>query len=256
MHSYKNLLLLAAFLLPIASYAQVTETTDTSGAGHVDVRMDALSLGLNQEAAAPNQYQALAAGTTIVSAGLTDNFDFQVGSQLFLRTTFSASNIDHTETGMGNVSTRFKWTFWKDEATGQALAVIPYVEFPTHSQFGGSQYLQGGLIIPWSMKIGLGSTAAAMIEWDQLRNTQNTAYVSRFYSSSYLRWDLGKTFGAYTEATLSDSTGGSSSFTGTLGAGATLSISHNFEWDFEESKVIGNSRSAWTEVLRFRWKLL
>ncbi len=255
MHSIKKLLQLFIFLLPALTFAQVTETTTTSGAGHVDVKMDALSVGLNQEAAAPNQYQALAAGTTIVSAGLTDNFDFQVGTQLFLRSTFTVAKIDHTETGMGNVGARFKWTFWKDDASGQALALIPYVKFPTHSQFGGSQHLLGGLILPWSMKLGLGTTAAAMVEWDQLRNITNTAYESRFYTSGYLRWDLGKFFGAYTEATMSDSTHSSSSFTGTLGAGATLTISHNFEWDFEESKVIGNGRSAWTEVLRFRWKL-
>ena len=252
---FRKLAVLVLLLSPLWLIAQVTETAYTSGAGHVDAKMDAVSIGLNQSAATPNQYQALAAGTTIVSAGLTDNLDFQVGAQLFLRSTFAVAGIDHTETGMGNVAARTKWTFWKDEASGQALAIIPYVQFPTHSQFGGSQFLQGGLILPWSMKIGAGATAAAMVEWDQLRNITNSGYVSKFYTSGYLRWDLGKVFGAYTEATMSDSTQGHSSFAGTLGAGATLSLSNNFEWDFEESRVIGKGRSAWTEVLRFRWKM-
>lgn len=243
------------FVLPLFLEAQVTETTDTSGAGRVDVKMNVLSIGLNQAAATPNEYQALAAGTTLVSAGLTDNLDFQLGAELFLRSTFSVAGIDHTETGMGNVLARTKWTFWKDDMLGQALSIIPYVTFPTHSQFGGSKNLQGGLILPYSMKVGAGVSAAAMLEWDQLRNVTNTAYVSRIYTSGYLRWDLGKIFAAYTEATLSDATQGAYRFTGTLGAGATLSISNNLQWDFEESKVIGNGRSAWTEVLRFKWKM-
>jgi hypothetical protein len=62
--------------------------------------------------------------------------------------------------------------------------------------------------------------------------------------------------GAYAEATLGLSTAGSSSDTGTVGAGATLSVSKDFQWDFEVSKVIGPGRNQWTEVLRFRWKIL
>ena len=82
---FRKLAVLVLLLSPLWLIAQVTETAYTSGAGHVDAKMDAVSIGLNQSAATPNQYQALAAGTTIVSAGLTDNLDFQVGAQLFLR---------------------------------------------------------------------------------------------------------------------------------------------------------------------------
>ena len=43
--------------------------------------------------------------------------------------------------------------------------------------------------------------------------------------------------------------------TGTVGGGATLSLSKNFQWDFEVSKVVGTGRNAWAEELRFRWML-
>jgi hypothetical protein len=141
-------------------------------------------------------------------------------------------------------------------SSGQAAAIIPYVMLPTNSAAVGNDKVEGGLILPWSMDIAAGTKAAAMIEWDEFRNISNTRYDARWYGSAYLKWELAKTLGAYVETTLSDSTAGSSTATGTLGGGATLSINKNFQWDFEVSRVIGSGRSTWAESLRFRWRLL
>jgi hypothetical protein len=120
----------------------------------------------------------------------------------------------------------------------------------------GNNSVEGGLILPWSVDIATGTKAGAMVEWDEFRNVANTRYDTRWYGSAYIKWELGSTIGAYAETTLSDSTAGAATFAGTAGGGATLAISKNFEWDFEVSKVLGSGRSAWAEVLRFRWKLI
>lgn len=253
--SLPSVLLLAACFAP-GLRAQVTETTQTIEPGGVLMRMDAISFGIDPDTTAPNQYRALALGTTIVSAGLTSTLDAEVGAQLFLRNTFSTNGTDHTDSGVGDVMLRTKWTFWRDPSSGEAAAVIPYVMVPTNSSAVGNNSVEGGVILPWSMDIGAGAKAAAMVEWDEFRNVANTRYDTRWYSSAYLKWELGSTLGAYAEATLSDSTAGSSTFAGTAGGGATLSISKNFEWDFEVSRVLGSGRSAWAEVLRFRWRIL
>jgi hypothetical protein len=249
-------LLILALAFAAGLRAQVTETTQTIEPGGVLLRMDALSLGIQPDTSAPNQYHALGLGTSILYAGLTDSIDMEIGTQLFLRDTFSQSGSDHTESGVGDVTLRPKWTFWRDPASGQAAAVVPYVMIPTDSKAVGNNSVQGGVIVPWSMDIAPGLKAAAMAEWDELRNVGNTRYDTRWYGSAYIKWDLGHTLGAYAEATLSDSTAGSSSFAGTMGAGATLSVSSHFEWDFEVSKVLGPGRNAWAEVLGFRWKIL
>lgn len=250
-----SVLVLAAGLAP-SLRAQVTETTQTIEPGSVLMRMDAISFGLKPDTSAPNQYKALALGTTIVSAGVTDTLDAEVGAQLFLRDTFSTAGSDHTDSGVGDVSLRAKWTFWRDPSSGEAAAIIPYVMLPTNSSAVGNNSVEGGVILPWSWDIAAGTKAAAMVEWDEFRNVANTRYDTRWYGSAYIKWDLGSTLGAYAETTLSASTAGSSSFAGTVGGGATLSISKNFQWDFEASRVLGSGRSAWAEVLRFRWKIL
>lgn len=236
--------------------AQVTESPKTIEPGGVQMRMDAISLGLSQDTAAPNQYKALALGTTIVAAGITDSFDFEVGTQLFLRDTFSTAGNEHTQSGIGDVTLRPKWMFWKDASSGEEAAIVPYVMLPTHSRAVGNDSVEGGVIIPWSRDVAAGLKAEAMVEWDEFRNVSNTRYDTRWYGSAAAQWDLDGRIGAYAETTLSLSTAGSSAYTGTLGAGATLSISRDFQWDFEVSKVLGPGRNAWTEVLRFRWKIL
>ena len=236
--------------------AQVTETTQTIEPGGILLRMDAFSLGIAPDTTAPNQYRALALGTSILSAGLSNTVDMELGTQFFLRDTFSRGGNDQTESGIGDVTLRPKWTFWRDPSSGQAAAIIPYVMLPTNSKAVGNDSLQYGVILPWSMDIAAGTKAAAMFEWDELRNVANTRYDTRWYGSAYLKWNLGSTLGAYAETTLSDSTAGSSTFAGTVGGGATLAVSHGFEWDLEVSRVLGSGRSAWAEVLRFRWKIL
>lgn len=251
---------LLAFLLAFAApalRAQVTEPTQTIAPGAVLLRVDALSLGLDPDTTAPNQYRAIAVGTTLVSAGITDSLDLEFGAQLFLQDTYaSASGQDETHSGVGDITLRPKWTFWRDPASGQAAALIPYVMLPTHSSAVGNGAVEGGVIVPWSIDLAEGARAEAMAEWDEFRNVANTRYDTRWYGSADIKWELGHTVAAYGETTISDSTAGSKTFAGTVGGGATLNATKDFQWDLEVSRVIGSGRSAWAEVLRFRWKLL
>jgi hypothetical protein len=248
---------LAGLGIAPALRAQVTEVPQTIEPGGILLREDAISVGTDPATTAPNQYRAVAVGTTLVSMGVTDSLDFEVGAQLFLQNTYSTdTGTDQTHSGVGDVTLRPKWTFWRDPSSGQAAAIVPYVMLPTHSAAVGNDAVEGGVILPWSMDIAAGTKAAAMVEWDEFRNISNTRYDTRWYGSAYLKWDLGQTLGAYVEATLSDSTAGSSSASGTFGGGATLSLNKNFQWDLEVSRVIGSGRSTWAESLRFRWRLL
>lgn len=247
--------LLAALAFTPALRAQVTEVPQTIEPGHVLVRMDAISFGAQQDTAAPNQYQALALGTTILSAGITDTFDIEIGTQLYLRDTFTTAGAQHTDSGVGDFQARVKWTFWSNPSSGEAAAVIPYVIVPEGPSGVGSTAKGGGIIVPWSMDVVGGLKAGAMFEWDELRNQADTRYDTRWYGSAYAQFALLGKVSVYGESTLSVSTAGTSADSGTVGAGATLSLSGNFRWDYEVSRVIGPGRNQWNQDLRFTWKL-
>ena len=235
--------------------AQMTETPQTMGAGAMQVRMSAISLGLAQDTVAPNQYNAQAYGTVLTTFGLTRTMDFEAGTQLYVREKIVLQGHDQTKRGLGQLNLRTKIAFWSDDNSGQQAALIPYVMLPTRSSLSGNHSVQAGIILPWSMDLAAGVKAGATIEWDELRNAADTRYDTRWYGAALIKWELGRLLSAYGEATFSDSTGGSSTAVGTLGAGATLAVSNNFKWDFETSKVVGPGRNNWTESIRFIWKL-
>jgi hypothetical protein len=250
------------FLLPLLAFAfanglraQVTEVPQTIAPGQLLVRADAFSFGLRPDTPAPNQYQALALGSTLLSTGITQDLDVEAGAQLYLRETFAAGGRDTTQSGVGDVSMRLKWAFWKDPSIGQAAALIPFVLVPTNSSVEGTSSASGGLIIPWSLTTSWGPTIGAMVEWNELRNAANTGYDSGLYGTVYSGINLSRRIGIYGEVTGNASTAGSTSDTGTAGGGGTLRLTNDFLLDYEISRVLGPGRNDWTQALRFRWKL-
>jgi len=247
--------LLVAALTAVSARAQVTETPQTIEPGRFLVRMDAISLGFNRDTTEANKYTALGLASTILSTGITSDFDVQVGAQLFLRQTLQYRGTNTTHSGLGDVSFRVKWTFWRDEPRGAAAAIIPYVKVPTHRGGVSNDHVEGGFIVPWVLAVGGGVKAGAMFQWDVLRNDLNNGYDSRWFASGYVQRDLTSRFGVYGETTLAVSSASSSSFAGTIGGGATFTLSKNVQWDYGVNRGVGGSATDWMHVLRLRWKL-
>ena len=235
--------------------AQVTEVPQTIAPGQFLVRADAFSFGLRPNTPAPNQSQALVLGSTLLATGITPALDVEVGSQLYLRETYTYGGKDTTQSGVGDVSLRLKWAFWSDTAIGQAAALIPFVLVPTNSSVEGTRSASGGVILPWSLTTSWGPTVGAMVEWNELRNAANTGYDTGLYATLYSEINLLQRIAIYGEVTGNGSTAGSSGDTGTAGGGGTLKLTKDFLLDYEISRVLGPGRNDWTQALRFRWKL-
>jgi hypothetical protein len=249
------LLLLVAAAGGVRLAAQVTETPDTIPPGQFLLRVDAISAGLDPNSPAPNQARALGVAWPLLAGGITQDVDFEFGTQFFVQDTADLLGDNKTHSGIGEFTLRSKWTFWRDSDSQQAAALIPYVNLPTRSQVAGNGHTEGGLILPWAVQINPDVTAGAMAEMDELRNVANTRYETRLYASGVLQAKIAGKLGAYGEVTLATSTAGSATTWGTLNAGATLSASSNFQWDFEVGRVLGPTAQSWVETLRFRWKI-
>jgi len=243
--------LIALLALPLR--AQVTETPQTIAPGKFFLRMDAVTVSVNRDSLEPYKYTALGLASSILSTGVTPNVDVQFGAQVFVRETYQYQGTNSSRSGWGDFSFRTKWTFWRDDSLGQSAAVIPYIKIPSRTEGIGNNHLEGGFIVPWAMKLGPGSEAGAMFEWDQLRNDANNGYDSHWLVSAFARQHVFGGFGAYAEMTMAVSSASASTFAGTLGGGVTFDFSDVFQLDYGLSRGIGGSSTDWTGVVRLRW---
>lgn len=251
--------LLRAFLgsvsVGLASLSgQVTESPYTIPPGRLLVEMDGIRLSYDRADAAGNKFTGIAVASTLVSAGLTNSVDIQVGVDFFLKQTFEFRGARDSRSGIGDLHFRTKWTFWRDDKAESALAVIPYVKVPSNTGGLGNHFVEGGFIVPWAMQVGAGFTAGAMFQWAHLRNHDNDGYDAHWSLSGYARRNLTRAFALYAETTLDFTSAGLSDWTGRIGAGALLRITRSVELDYEFLRGMNRDATDWMHVFRVNWE--
>ncbi len=247
-------LLLGAVFTAAPASAQVTELPQTVAPGRVLVRVDGLRLSLDRRDGAGNTYDALGVASTTLRAGLTATVDLQVGLDFFIRESIETRGARDSDSGIGDVSLRTKWTFWKDEKAGAAAAVMPYVRLPTGSGGVGTDAVEGGVIVPWAFDAGAGFTAGAMAQWDVLRNDAADGYDSRWFVSGFARRDLTKSLAVYGEATAEVSSAGFSTSAATVGVGVLWRYARHLVFDYELQRGLGRRAAVWTHTWRVNWE--
>ncbi|AOS45859.1 hypothetical protein Verru16b_02950 [Lacunisphaera limnophila] len=241
---------LALLLAAGALSGQITEHPSTVAPGRFLVEMDALSLTFDREPGF--KYTALGAASTFLTTGLTDNWDVQVGADLFISQKVDSGGLTDRDSGIGDVYVRTKWRFYEDTATGTQVAIIPFVKMPTNSGNVGNDAVEGGIILPWTTNLAAGFHCDVMAEVDFLRNNTDDGYDLNFYFSGSLSRELTSAIGIYGEAALAKASDGSK-VSGIMGGGVTLAISENTWWDLAVYKGISDGAPDWNHVLRFNF---
>lgn len=234
--------------------AQVTESPHTLAPGKLLLEIDGLKLSYDRADAGGNKYTAVAVASTIFSAGLTSTVDLQVGAELFLKHTYEFRGARDSRSGVGDLFFRAKWTFWRNDQLGAALAVIPYVKVPANSGGVGNDSVEGGFIVPWAMQLGQGFAAGAMFQWDHVRNHDDNGYDAHWHLTGFAQQNFTQAFALYAETTMRFFSTGFSDWTGTLGAGALLRVTKHVQLDYELQRGLNRRATDWTHVFRVNWE--
>lgn len=237
-----------ALLAAVGVRGQVTETPETVQPGRFLLEVDALSLTIDREPGL--KYTAFGAASTFLTTGVTSRLDVQVGAQLYLTQKFDAAGFTERTSGIGDVYVRAKYRFYESNDTYTAVAVLPYVKFPTNSGGVGNDAVEGGVIVPFKTELVGGFDFAAMGELALLRNDNDDGYDSFWFASAYLHRRILKAIGVYGEAAVAKSSGGAP-WAGTVGFGATLAVAERAWWDFAVYRGVSNDAADWNHVLRF-----
>jgi hypothetical protein len=241
-----------ALVLAMPLDAQVTESPFTVAPGRVLVEMDGLRFAVDRDSG--SRFTGLAVASTLLSAGITSYLDVQAGVDLFLKETYRVGGSRDSQSGIGDLAFRMKWTVWRDDSRGAGLALIPYVKIPSGTGRVGSDAMEGGLIMPWAMKLRTGAIVGAMFQWDLVRNDDENGYDGHWHTSAYIEQTLVGGLAVYGEATAIATSTGLSKSTGTIGIGGRLRVAKNIELDYELQRGVSNRSTDWMHALRVNWE--
>lgn len=245
----------AGLLLSCTLRAQLTEVPYTVAPGAILLEADVVSLDVDRRdtEAGEVEYSAVGVGSTFVTTGVTERLDVQVGATLYLRESYTSGSQRERHSGVGDVFLRTKLMVWQHETGGAALAVMPYVKLPTGSGRIGSDAVEGGLIVPWSLNTVGGFDVGAMFQWDLARDSADVGYDSRWMVSAMAGRALTATLAFYGEATLGVASAGDERTSGTLGAGVTWVMRRGLSWDLAVNRGYTSGSNDWHRVARINW---
>lgn len=238
-----------SLLLAARAVAQITESPSTVAPGRSLLEMDVASLSRDEMVG--ERVTTLGLASTFISTGVTPSVDVQVGAQFFLTRKREANGVKERHRGAGDFYLRAKWRIYGDAERG-AVAVLPYIKFPTNSGGIGNEAIEGGLIFPWAKPLASGGELAAMVGADLLHD-DGDGHETYCYATFAVSRPVSRTLGVYAEGVVARFLG-AAGFANTVGAGLTIAASDRATWDVAVYRGVSAAASDWDHVLRFTFQ--
>jgi hypothetical protein len=225
--------------------AQITEVPATVAPGRFLFEADLMSLQIDREG--EEKYSALGLGSVLVTTGLTERLDLQVGADIFITQKYESEGFSDRHSGVGDLYFRAKWRFYESEES--AAAVIPYLKLPTNSGHVGNEAVEGGVIVPYETKLTGGFFFNAQAGLDLLRNADDSAYDMNWSGAVTVSRSLTSRISVYGEF-IGAKSSGVSGWIGTMGGGVYLTLSDRVSWDFAVYRGLSRAATDWNPVVR------
>ncbi|MGB1672567.1 MAG: transporter, partial [Limisphaerales bacterium] len=92
---------------------------------------------------------------------------------MWTSTQSSAVGQSQRKRGTGDLTTRLKINLWGNDGGPTAMAIMPFVTFPTGAQSIGQERTTGGVILPFAMELEKGWSLGAQTEVDWVEDEGN-----------------------------------------------------------------------------------
>ena len=173
-----------------------TESPFTVDAGHFQVESEIVSFAnraADEDGNATDNFQFIA---TNLKVGLLNNVDLQVVVQPYSRSRvrFNSSNQTLQTEGFGAIVTRLKVNLYGNDTFERpgdsALAVMPYISVPTVRDGVGSNFLEGGLIVPFTINLSDKFSLALMTQFDIIKNAESDGHHLEYINTASLGYTV------------------------------------------------------------------
>lgn len=180
-----------------------TESPFTLDAGHVQVELSFLDFTYDRGNGTTTR--TLAVAPLLVKFGVTNNIDLQIGIDPYTqeRAEVRATGVTERVSGFSDTTVRLKVNVFGNDSTeasgGWALAVMPFVTFPTARDGLGAGKVEGGIIVPAAVDLCEGWSLGLMAELDVLSSADGDGYALDFLHTATIACDLSDCVGAFIE---------------------------------------------------------
>jgi hypothetical protein len=207
----------------------VTESPFTVDAGHFQYETDLVKF--KRERDEISSLHTILINQADLKLGLTNSTDLQVVIQTFgkQRELDLATGNQTTSHGLGDLTIRLKQNLLGDDKGKFAIAILPYLKFPT-SEFDEEERYEGGLIIPMQLKLPNDWKLAFQVEGDRLQNKHDRHLHTEFLQSIALSHEILKGLDGIAE-TLYTYDFKHHQWANFLNAAMQLSLAQNFKLD-------------------------
>jgi hypothetical protein len=152
----------------------VTESPQTVDAGHFQFETDLVRFQReNGDAGRSDEYLFNLAN---IKLGLTNSTAIQLTFESFVvKKDFNTESSVDRNSGFGDLTLRLKQNLLGNDKGKFAIALLPYLKFPTSRADRESQY-EGGIIIPMSIKFGNDWKLGFQVEADRLQDEEGSGH--------------------------------------------------------------------------------
>ncbi|MDF2930917.1 MAG: hypothetical protein K0R36_248 [Chryseobacterium sp.] len=167
----------------------VTESPYTVDAGHFQYETDFMRL--IKEKSDMQKTNTFLINQANIKIGLTGSTALQIGFQTYGRQKETDVSSGSTETthGFGDMTLRIKQNIIGNDHGNFALAILPYLKFPT-SKYDEESQFEGGLIVPMIYKLPGEWNLGFQVEVDRLKDQDHKAMHTEFLQTLTLSHQL------------------------------------------------------------------
>jgi Putative MetA-pathway of phenol degradation len=174
-----------------------TEVPFTIDAGHVQFESDLFSYTYDDEdGAITNAWAVL---PTNVRIGVLNHTELGIVVEPYLHSRTREDGDTTKQQGFGTTSLRIKHNFWGNDGGQTALAVMPYISFPTSQDEVGPDKIEAGLIVPLAIEVSDRLGLGLMTEANWRRDDDQEGYHFESVFTAVLGYDITEKVGCFAE---------------------------------------------------------
>lgn len=158
----------------------ITESPITTDAGHLQVETDLFRLEKTHEEGSLQTTKLF--NQANLKLGISGSTAIQMVVQSYISQKESKDGLSERSNGFGDLTLRIKQNLLGNDKGDFAVALLPYLKFPTASALRDDRY-EGGVIVPMSLKLGSEWKLGMQVELDRLQNEDGEGHHTQLLES-------------------------------------------------------------------------